>query len=76
MRLLVLFPIKAKPLGEKESFVASANSIVLKKVEKESRYGEADGYLCIQVVTLLYIKQWKLNVYVCKRILIDPGICG
>ena len=76
-RLSVLFLIKAKPLGEKELFVASANSIGLKKAEKESRYGEADGYLCIQMVTLLYIKQWKLNVcYIYQRILVDPGTCG
>lgn len=74
MRPSVLFLIKTKPLGEKELLLASANSIGLKK---KSRYGETDGYLCIQMVMLLEIKQWKLDVcYIYKRILVDPGICG
>jgi len=45
--------MKEKLLGEKELLVASADSIGLKKLEKESRYRETDRYLCIRMVTLL-----------------------
>lgn len=55
----------------------SVDTIGFKKAEKDKWNGETDGYLCIQMVTLLSVKQWKLNVCcIYKRILVDAGICG
>lgn len=49
-----------------------ANTIGLKKQKRQKRNEETDGYLCIQMVTLLSIKQWKWNVFcIYKRILVD-----
>lgn len=52
-----------------------ANTIDLKTQKKKKRNGERDEYLCIQMVTLLSIKQRTLNVCcIYKRILVDTGI--
>lgn len=62
-------------MQERELFVASAHGVALKKGEKENGYGEADGYLCVWMVKVLYIKQRKLNVNgICKSLLVDPGM--
>lgn len=56
--------------------VIYADAIGLKKQKRKKRNGETDGYLCIQMATVLSLKRWKLNVCsIYKRILVDTDIC-